>query len=84
VTVAVPLLPPCLHAAQQAFGLHVIQTAYQNVDRCGSAAKSRPVSTIVTLPSPDDDAIDPRLDLGQAQQHSLFQRLQVLLGGDVS
>ena len=31
---------------------------------------------------PDDDAVDPRLDLGEAQQHSLFQRLQVLLGGN--
>src|SRR5437868_3328948 len=32
---------------------------------------------------PDDDAVDPRLDLGEAQQHSLFQGLQVLLGDNV-
>jgi hypothetical protein len=38
--------------------------------------KSRPVSTTIRLPSRDDNAVDPRLDLGEAQQHSLLQRLQ--------
>jgi hypothetical protein len=33
---------------------------------------------------PNNDAVDPRLDLGEAQHHSLFQRLQVLLGGELS